>query len=1217
MAAQTLRREAYEGARIAPGKSDHTEVVVAGLSPVGASASFSELLQQSTLTSRLNSSNIALGYGYSGLAEVFFARTLHGIVRPMSTYVESAALLAGPTPNLALRTAERDFRSQQGTLFAYDRDVQTFGNRLNGFLTGLAGLRTSLQTIEALAADTVSNPGNAAANQAAIDAIVPQLRTQIQVLRNAQAQPTFHFENLDPRVYDLALFAANGLRIDPSSFPIDINITQDARRAEAFNFLNNLAGLSQPLTFTITGPGGTSALIDVSPTGAEIVDAITGVSAANTTSVDFDITGALGSVTITILGNQPGEIADAITGINPALNTGDAVFRIGSNLQAASGATEVTVFGGTRAQILGALSAITPSGNTGGVTFELSGALTTVLGLSAETITISGGTRADLVDGVTVSPTLNTGDATISISGIDGTANVTILGGTQASAAGVLNTFLQVGNTGDRTYDITGALGTASVRIDGGSGPETGAIITDPNGDGTFVITGNTDFTLQLAGSGSAPANGTKTLNFSAGTYTQAQLIAILQADIDSGSAPLKNRVIAVAIGTTGIGFTTVAADTGPGVSLTYSQGSDPDGVLIDAAGPFVGTNGDDATAAAARVNAVSGTTGVYAVVNGTVVDFFSGTSAANRFYGSGATIVVSNIAGGNAGVVNATNTAGTNGDSAATAIGKINAVQATTGVLAFAGSGANDISLSSTRPGSIDVLGSNAEVTVADVSGGTAAATTNSSAFGTDGDSQATIINTINAVSANTGVEAFADGANIGLRSGVFGVTGLYGSDADIVIANVTGGNAVTVAAASASGTDGDTVTDVINAIAAASGGTGVTGSAGSAGAVTLTGSTGGSTEFITIQSMSAPALVSGIGIQSPSATDFGEDPEDRDDILVKINAQSGTTGVQAIAGSNANAITLQSTMAGGGATVTISNIVDPLPAAEVEFSPTLTDTGFTPTQAAVVNLINAAANSIGVEAYADADVSLRTFLYGSDAEFTINPVADPAGILGGGVSRTGTDAAGTISVDGSTPVPITATVNRFDFLINGVQGSFSVPADSIFDPASIDVMETTSQYIGLTNELGNDLSRFNFNTLNQGFLGTLLDDDLNLQTRGTNGNPGISIPLGGVRSIDLTAPTGAQAAVLMASQALDQLEADETLAQNLLNRLLGPISDGNAFRDTSFSLNREDLIDLETAINSYAQLRAAATNDLASGLLAQIAGLYNTSALPMLTGI
>jgi len=1189
---------------------------MSGLSPIGASSTFSTLLQQNTLTQRLGASNIAIGANYAGLAEVFFARTLFGSVGPAQRYAQASAALAGPPPVVALSSAQRDLKAQQQQLAGYTAGIQTFSDRLDTFLTGLDGLRTTLQSIQALVANTIAVPGNVAINQAAIDVLVPQLQTQIQSLRSTQAQPTFHFENLDARVYDLALFAANGLRIDPSSFPIDINVTQDARRAEAINFLNDLAGLSQPLTFTITGPGGTSAIIDVSPTGAEIVDAITGVSSANTQSVDFDITGALGTVTITILGEAPGEIADAISGINPTLNTGNAVFRIGSNLQAASGATQVTVFGGTQAQILGALTAITPSGNTGGVTFDLAGALTTVLGLSPETITISGGTRADLVDGVTVAPTFNTGDATIAITGTDGTANVTILGGTQATSAGVLNTFLQVGNTGDRTYDITGALGTASVRIDGGSGPETGAIITDPNADGSFVITGNTAFTLQLAGSGSAPANGTKTLNFSAGTYTQAQLIAILQADIDAAPAPLRNRVVAVAVGANGIGFTTIAADTGPGVSLTYSQGTDPDGVLVNAAGPFVGTNGDDATAAAARVNAVSGTTGVYAVVNGGVVDFYSGTSAANRFYGSGATIVVNNIAGGNAGVVNTVSVAGTNGDSAATAITKINAVQATTGVLAFAGSGANTVSLSSTRPGSIDLLGSNAEVTVADVSGGTAASTSNSSAFGTDGDDQTTIINTINAVSANTGVEAFADGANIGLRSAVFGVTGLYGSDADIIITNVTGGNAVTVAPASANGTDGDTVADVILAIAAATGGTGVVGSAGSAGAVTLTGSTGGSTEFIEIQSIVAPTIVSGIGTVASSATDFGEDPEDRDDILNKINAQSATTGVQAIAGSNANAITLQSTMQGGGATVTISNIVDPLPGSETEFSATLTDVGFTPTQAVVTALINAAANSVGVEAYADADVSLRTFLYGGDATFTINPVVDPAGILGGGITRTGTDAAGTISIDGSTPVPITATVNRFDFLINGVQGSFSVPADTIFDPASIDVMPDTSQYLGLTNELGADLSRFNFNTLNQGFLGTLLDDDLNLQTRGTNGNPGVDIPLGGVRSIDLTASTGPQAAILMVTHALNQLDDDRALAQSLQDNLLEAIITGGADRDTVSTTQRENLLTLQEALTSYDQLRAEAQVDLASTLLAQISGLYSTAAYPMLQG-
>jgi hypothetical protein len=1146
------------------------------------------------------------GSQFSGIAALFYARTLHATDAGL-TLASASHTLGTPPSTLALNTAIREMRHQRSTLDSFTTRTTAQDIKLNEFLTGLLSVNTSLGQISALVADAVANPGNAAVNQAAIDNLVSSIQTQTQSLRALQDRPTFVFRDLDAKVSDLSLAVASGEHLDADGFTIDINVTQAATRAVLTNFISNLASASATTQFTITGPGGTSSVIDITPTGAQIDDAITGVSASNTATVTFTLTGSVGAVSMSIAGVAPGQIVDAISGLDATLNTGSAVLRFGSNLQAPSAATQVTIAGGGQATLADAITAISPTGNTGDTTFLLSGILSTLQSLPAESITISGGTAASVAGAVTVNPTLNSGSTTIRVQGLSGTQDVVVSGGTQATKASALTNFLGASATGSTTFSLTGALGTSSVTILGPSGPVTTALIT-PNSGGNFVLTSTVGFRLSLAGSAATTPShdGSKNFSIAAGTYTQAQMIAAVQAVIDGGGNPLKTRVTAIAVGT-GVGFTT-PLDTGPGVTLTYDNVTDANAtpVLQPAQPTFTGTNGDDATAAAARVNAVSGTTGVYAVVNGTAVDFFAGTSAASKYFGSSSVITLGSVTGGNEATVATGTFLGTAGDSLATVVTNINAVQGSTGVLATADS-ASTLALSSL------VKGSSAFVTISTVSGGTAASTLGTTASGTAGDSQATIIGKINAVTANTGVEAFANGANISLRSAVFGGVSLFGSQAFVTVASASGGTAATINTGTANGTDGDSRATVIAAINALSGGTLVTASAGStANSITLTGGTSGATEDVQIVATSPATAYLGIGTVLQNTTVFGTDADDRAAAITRINAQTVNTGVVASAGSTATSITLASTGVGGGALVQVTNIVDPLPGTQTEFSSTLVDVGFTPTQAAVIAAINAAANSVGVEAIAGTDVSLRTFLYGSGASISVNVIADAGGLISGTTAGSGTDAMATISVDSGAPKTITASVNEFNFTVDGVTGRFSVPADQTFNPAVITAEELTSNLLPTNDERSRLLPRFNFGSLDESFLGNNVSGALNLSTLGAFGTTGVTVPKGGIKEIDVV--NNPSAATLIIAQAITDVGTDISTIQNLTDYLLSPLITGGQTRVTNAADPIQSLEDLDTAL-AAAELAAAETSvSNVSSLLAQIALLYPNATFPLL---
>jgi len=804
----------------------------------------------------------------SGLAAVFQARAnIPALLRANNQYRESASILANPTPNLAVNASLRDLRTQRSSIQADVNQNSEFDSRLQTLQTGLSSIANTLNTIKTLVDDTIATPGNAAANQAAIDNLVAGIKNQVSALRAVEPQnPTFLLSNVDARISDLALFSADGSRIDTNGINVDINVTNDARRAEIFTFLSNYYLTDAATNIRVRGPGGDSATINLNPAGSSIANAIRNVDRNNTEVVTFEVYGGnhLGTVDnnttpqlISTVAGTAAVITDAIVGINELLNYGDTTLSI--TTETSGGAVNFVISGGTQANRNNAITNFNTTFNSGSGSFQVGnvdggGSLQTInfnggtQGTAASVITgvnttlntgattvrvvgqggtqdvvLSGGNQAIATNAFTNISTraaLNTGNSTVTIQGNIGSTNVVVSGGTQGIRTNALTNITTRAqfNTGDSNVTIAGSLGSSAITISGGARAQTGNVITNEAGN-TNTGAGTNSVTVRLTDS--AGTNSTATLNFARGLTTRAAIIGALTTSI-SGSG-LAGRVTAYDTGS-GIGFRTVEYGSGTVINVTAFVKATAGTLNIATTANASGTAGASQATIIGQINGVRGSTGVTAVANGAAAINLQATDAGGTaVFGSSASAGISTITGGNAGGATTGTTNGTAGASQAAIIAAINAagVRSLTGVTAVA-NGGNAINLTSTDASGNARFGSTATARITAIAGGNAGGAAVITANGTAGLTLAQVATAINTVANTTKVFATVNGANIDIKASLDGAgTNAFGSAADVSLQFLSGGNAVTVPGGTGNGNAGDTraiVTTAINATTALS---------------------------------------------------------------------------------------------------------------------------------------------------------------------------------------------------------------------------------------------------------------------------------------------------------------------------------------------------------------------------------------------------------------
>lgn len=892
----------------------------------------------------------------AAVQSLFQARaTLPALLRAQDQFRAASFDLARPTIDIAANRQLRALRGQLGVFQGELNQTTEMRDRLQTMLTGLNTISSALSDIQDLVDDTNTTPGNAVANQAVIDNLVATVKNTVDSLRLVQANPTFEFQNLDARISDLALFAADGTRIDDNGISIAINVTQDARRAEIFTFLDDYYRTDAQTQIRITGPGGTSALIDLNPSAGQIVDAIRNVDLNNTEAVTFEIWGGdhIGTGvdystvrTVNTVAGTAAEIVDALVGINEAFNYGDIVFEIGTETTAP---VQFTIDGGTQAVINNAITTFRTTFNTGDRSFDVQNVNA---GYSLENFTILSGDQAISNGAVTaVNESYNTGATTFQIQGRLGTRNIATDPGTQAVRNNVLQNVddFQDRNRGDFTIRISGfdgaANATADIVVSGGTVAETGVVIQALN----FNIFGDSTINLQVT-----DTNGTLdgvTLTLESGNTTVAQAVTNLNNSITAEG--FAGRIEAYDAGG-GVGFRTF--DSGDDVRVrTNGFGDGSFGALIFTARDDTGDAGDSAATIRAAINAVRGTTGVTATGGGTNVNLEATDtgSAADRF-GSDTRVGLTVIAGTpfagtgsafeNEGIVN-----GTDGDTLADVVTLINNETNLTGVQARLEGG--QINLYSTiASGAEDEFGSLTRARLLNIAGGNAAIANLVDDFGSAGTDRDTLRDAINATTATSGILAVDQGAGIQLRAVDLNGDAIFGSDSQIVISGAAGGGsspAGVVNNQTDTGNDGDTRDDVINTINALRNVTGVIASAGgSADAITLTTSSVGTTlvgqidddglagtgniEEITISEVTIPNPLQTSRVNDISGTlnAQGTNSTSRAELIALINGFTAQTRIVASNGTgglNDGRITLTSNLLGLGANVNIRPTVNP----------------------------------------------------------------------------------------------------------------------------------------------------------------------------------------------------------------------------------------------------------------------------------------------------
>lgn len=1264
---------------------------------------------------------------FTGLAAVFSARArIPALLNASTDYRIASSLLAQPTPDLAANKAIRDLKIQRASIQADVTQNTEFESRLQTLRTGLTTISASLATIKTLVEDTDTNPGNAVANQAAIDNLVANIKNQVSLIRSIEPKnPTFLLTNVDDRISDLALFSADGSRIDTNGINIDINVTNDARRAEIFSLLTDYY-LTDALTrIQVTGPGGTSALINLDPQNSQITNAIRNVDRNNTEAVTFQVFGGnhLGTgidhsapQLITTVAGTAAVITDAIVGIDPTLNYGDTTISIAT--ETSGGAQNILITGSTQAVVANAVQLINASVNSGAGTFQVGNIDG---GGSLQTVNFTGGTQGQAAG---VLDTFNstyysgaTANRTITVNGPFASQNVTVGGGSIASSTAAitgLDARLQF-NTGPTVLQVRGTIGNANINLAAGTQATSANFISNLAGN-----TGGSNSTFDLRVTDSA---GTTTANITFNTNQTDINAAVIQLNTEIGGTALAGRITAEVNGG-GIRVRSTEYGSGTAVRVLNRLNNTTGGLTLNNVGPTSGTAAFASGQAfrdslVTQIDGLLASTGVDAFATGTndIVQLRSRTATNLLAYGSLAKVGIAFVSGDNQSIVDFENF-GNDGDDIDDVVTKINAVAATTGLRATNNGGVIDIKAVLTD-GVTDAFGSGADVSLALPAGNNIVSGPLTAGNGT-GESAATIADNINATTALSRVVATAVGNNIEIKATDAAGFDVFGSMSNVVVVNNAGSDGVGFDFLVANNTDangiaGDTRDDVIDTINALryNGGVnplGVIATAGTtAGSITLTTSSVGTTdvgqrdddgvigtgniEQITVANVITPGPTPTV-VVGATTNAVGTNSTSRAELINLINAVNAATEVTATASGTYN-ITLSSDLLGLGADVNIrptanpettayvAGSVFPNPAAvnneDISFNvgvgtrqtaygtvlgisgATTGDGGDTPGAVTFTAIrdeamlrINTAANPIGVEAFehdssngptdpavandGPNSLSVRSFLFGG--AFRVDVTTN-----GGAATRDvdtvqtnpfdiGEHAVATVVVDGSVAQTLTSTnpgnnpatlsggnfafgengvsVNQFSFNVNGVIGQFSVPVDEIFDPAAVTALQDTSLFLPLVDAQNNFLTRFNFNTLDANFLGEFVFDRNNIGTRGRDGVQGPTVPRGGIKDIDVTTSVVSSLAII--NQAIDDVDLDLATATTLEDNLVSPLISSGTNQVAEIDAQRAEIEDYVAALQASQELDAEEIIDSTSDLLAQLSLLYPAATIPLL---
>lgn len=670
------------------------------------------------------------------LAASFYVRDLI-----QATFARREALQVQTNPTsaeLLSNDARRRLESRQAIADGLAAAQLNNVTDLTNISSTLGSIETDLGSILALINDTIATPGNAAANQAAIDLLVTGINTQIKDLRNTVPSPTFRVSGLSANTINLTLNDVNTDTFIPDGFEIEVDVTRALTRAQYDDYVVDLDASDGILTFNLTGVDGTAVGIDLSATRAEFTPLTAADIAAfrtlNTGDIVLDVTGTGGTETFTIDGGTSGSVAGAITAASfaaySAANTGDATVQI----TGVRGTQSIAIDGGTSASVTAIL----------GVDFDAWRNENTVgsldlryIGHLGQADTIFTSTRAEtgaLITAAGVGGPVSTFDldvngTTESLSFTSGDSQADILIDLNAQIAGNgLNGLVEAiavgGNVGFRTINY-------------GSGQSITLTETfDPNNK----ITNGSD-----TGSADTLATVETIINlFSAGTGVRATITGgDLVLDSHDGTDSLQGSAVSVQL-----------------IDLF----GDADGVIDDNTQHFGTASTDSIASIIGLINGQQAATGVTATNNGGDIDI-SADDGTTILQGTSADVQIQVTAGDTSVVADDSVGGGTAGFAIAGIVTDFNTTQdfdATTNVEAV-NNGGNLLFRSYDR-------GLAAESTVAVVADPDSLVSAGSD-FGERID-QAAAIAIINAQSGTTGVEAIAgsDADNVTLRSFQYG---------------------------------------------------------------------------------------------------------------------------------------------------------------------------------------------------------------------------------------------------------------------------------------------------------------------------------------------------------------------------------------------------------------------------------------------------------------
>ena len=207
------------------------------------------------------------GMQFTAVVQNYFARS--AVIGALGDFVPNQVSSLFSQNYSGLNSAVRSL-NLEGTFYdSASRGVDDNQSKLSKLIDGFNSINDSLSQIRSLVQDTISTPGNAAANQAAIDTLNASIKEELRNLRLTSTNPGFDIANVDPGLSNFNVSRlSSSLVASGQATTIDLNITTAAQRAIRTDFINNFLNANGPLRFQIAGPLGWSPTIDISPTRA-------------------------------------------------------------------------------------------------------------------------------------------------------------------------------------------------------------------------------------------------------------------------------------------------------------------------------------------------------------------------------------------------------------------------------------------------------------------------------------------------------------------------------------------------------------------------------------------------------------------------------------------------------------------------------------------------------------------------------------------------------------------------------------------------------------------------------------------------------------------------------------------------------------------------------------------------------------------------------------